>query len=70
MIIFWRRLTKKLRRDSVCNNTIQEIVDVKSTLISDIKTKQFIWDGHVQRMSVDMLPKQVIIWETKMKAKE
>lgn len=37
-------------------------MDVRYTIIYDIKPKQLIWYGHVQRMSEDKLLKQIINW--------
>ena len=35
---------------------------VTHTIIDDIKTKQLIWYGHVQRMAENRLPKQILTW--------
>ncbi|XP_043498441.1 uncharacterized protein LOC122525861 [Polistes fuscatus] len=58
---FWRRAAGVSRRDKIRNTRILEIMDVKHTIIDDIKTKQLRWFGHVQRMEDERLPKQVLM---------
>ena len=45
---FWRRSAGRSRRKRVTNEKIREIMDVKHSLVDDIKTKQLIWYSHVQ----------------------
>lgn len=59
---FWRRSAGRSRRDRVRNDRIREIMGVRKTITDDIKTKQLIWYGHVQRMTEDRLPKQILTW--------
>lgn len=59
---FWRRSAGISRRDHIRNERIREIMGAEHTIIDDIKTKQLIWYGHVQRMPNDRLPKQVLTW--------
>jgi hypothetical protein len=37
-------------------------MNVTSSLLDDIKTKQLQWYGHVQRMDEGRLPKEVMNW--------
>jgi len=37
-------------------------MNVVSSLLDDIKTKQLQWYGHVQRMEEGRLPKEVMKW--------
>ena len=39
-------------------------MNVTRSLLDDIKTKQLQWYGHVQRMEVGRLPKEVMIWSS------
>ena len=59
---YWRRSAGKSRKDRVPNDRIREIMGVTHTIIDDIKTKQLIWYGHVQRMAENRLPKQILTW--------
>lgn len=59
---FWRRSAGKSRLERVTNNRIREIMNVKHTIVDDINTKQLRWYGHVQRMSEERLPKQILTW--------
>ena len=57
----WRRDTSgrlKERRDQVRNTTIRGSLKTVP-LRDDIKKAQLCWFGHVQRMEVDRLPKQL-----------
>ena len=44
-------------------------MDVKHSLVDDIKTKQLIWYGHLQRMSHERLPKQILEWSPRGRRK-
>ena len=59
---FWRRAAGKSRIERVRNERIREIMEVRHTIVDDIKTKQLIWYGHVQRMADNRLPKQILLW--------
>ena len=37
-------------------------MNVARSLLDDIKTKQLLWYGHVQRMKEGRLPKEVMKW--------
>jgi len=39
-------------------------MNVARSLLDDIKTKQFQWYGHVQRMEEWRLPKEVMTWHS------
>ena len=65
---FWS-LAGRIRRERVTNEKIREIMDVKHSLVDDIKTKQLIWYGHVQRMSQERLPKQILEWSPRERRK-
>ncbi|XP_044760889.1 uncharacterized protein LOC123318344 [Coccinella septempunctata] len=59
---FWQRSAGISRRDRVRNERVREIMGSKHTITDDIKTKQLIWYGHVQRMPDNRLPKQILTW--------
>lgn len=59
---FWRRSAGRSRMERVTNNRIREIMHVKHSIIDDIKNKQLIWFGHVQRMPETRIPKQISQW--------
>ena len=59
---FWRRAAGKSRIEKMRNDRIREIMGVGHTIVDDIKTKQLIWYGHVQRMAENRLPKQILLW--------
>ena len=41
---------------------IKQKMNVVRSLLDDIRTKQLQWYGHVQRMEVGRLPKEVMKW--------
>jgi len=59
---FWRRSAGKSRMERVTNERIRQIMKVQGTIVDDIGTQQLRWYGHVQRMSGDRLPKQILEW--------
>jgi hypothetical protein len=59
---FWRRSARISRKDKIRNNIIKEKMNVTRSLLDDVKTKQFQWYGHVQRMEEGRLPKGVLEW--------
>jgi hypothetical protein len=50
------------RKDKIRNNIIKQKMNVKRSLLEDIKTKQLQWYGHIQRMEEGRLPKEVLKW--------
>lgn len=60
---FWRRAAGRSRMERITNNRIREIMKVDRTIMDDIKNKQLIWFGHVQRMPETRLPKQALQWK-------
>jgi hypothetical protein len=38
------------------------VMNVKTTIVEDIRTNQLRWYGHVVRMERERLPKQVLLW--------
>lgn len=40
----------------------KEIMKVEDTIVDEVRTKQLVWYGHVQRMEENRLPKQVLTW--------
>ena len=60
---FWRRSAGKSRLERITNERIREIMEVKHTIVDDIKNSQLIWYGHVQRMAEIRIPKQIINWK-------
>ncbi|XP_044766437.1 uncharacterized protein LOC123322558 [Coccinella septempunctata] len=59
---FWRRSAGKSRMERVRNDRIREIMGVKGNIVDDIRTKQLIWFGHVQRMPDSRIPKKIFKW--------
>jgi len=59
---FWRRSARISRKDKIRNNIIKQKMNVTRSLLADIKTKQLQWYGHVQRMEVGKLTKEVMKW--------
>ena len=57
---FWRRSARISRKDKIRNNIIKQKMNVKRSLLEDIKTKQLKRYGHVQRMEEGRLPKKVM----------
>jgi hypothetical protein len=58
-IDFWRRSARISRKDKIGNTIIKQKIKVTRSLLDDIKTKQFRWYGHIQRMEDGRLPKEV-----------
>lgn len=59
---YWRRSAGKSRLERIRNERIREVMGIKHTIVEDIKIKQLKWYGHVQRMSTERLPKQILQW--------
>ena len=59
---FWRRSAQISRKGKIRNNIIKQKMNVKRSLLEDIKTKQLKWYGHVQRMEEGRLSKKVMKW--------
>ena len=55
---FWRRSAGISRKDKIRNNIIEQKMNVKRSLLEDIKTKQLQSYGHVQRTVEGRLPKK------------
>jgi hypothetical protein len=49
---FWQRLAQSSGKDKIRNNIIKQKMNVTRSLLTDIKTKQLQWYGHVQRMEL------------------
>jgi hypothetical protein len=47
---FWRNSAGISKNDKIRNTTIKQRMNVKRSLLDDIKTKQIQWYGHVQRI--------------------
>ena len=56
---FWRRSARISRKDKIKDNIIKQKMNVTRSLLDDIKTKQLLWYGHVQRMEEGRLPKKL-----------
>jgi len=54
---FWRRSARISRKDNTRNTIVKQKVNVTRSLLDDIKTKQLLRYGHVQRMEAGRLPK-------------
>ncbi|XP_030763072.1 uncharacterized protein LOC115887736 [Sitophilus oryzae] len=59
---YWRRSAGKSKREQITNNRVREIMGVEHTTVDDMRTKQLIWFGHVQRMPDHRIPKQILLW--------
>lgn len=59
---YWRRSAKRSRTERIPNARIKEITEAPQPIIDDIKTKQLVWFGHVQRMTESRISKQVFKW--------
>ncbi|CAH0395324.1 unnamed protein product [Bemisia tabaci] len=59
---FWRRSAGISRRDHVRNKRIRQVMKVEKDIVHDIMSRQLCWYRHVQRMSEERLPKQVLDW--------
>jgi hypothetical protein len=59
---FWRRSARISRKDKIRNNIIKQKMNVRKSLLDDIKTKQLQWYGYVQRMEEGRLLKEVMKW--------
>ena len=59
-IDFWRRSARISRKDKIKNTIIKQKMNVRRSLLDDIKTKQLQWYGHVSRMEEGKLPKEVM----------
>jgi len=66
---FWRRSARISRKDKIRNTIIKTKMNVVTSLLDDIKTKQLQWYGHVQRMEEGSLPKEVMEWRPPGKRK-
>lgn len=66
---FWRRAAGRSRRKRITNERVRETMGVLRNVVDEIKTKQLRWYGHVQRISEDRLPKQVLAWTPQGKRK-
>ncbi|XP_044760850.1 uncharacterized protein LOC123318297 [Coccinella septempunctata] len=60
---FWRRAAGRSRTERIRNERIRDIMGIKHTIVDDIRTKQLVWFGHVQRMPEDRIPKQTLLWK-------
>jgi hypothetical protein len=59
---FWRRSARISRKDKIKNYIIKQKMNVKGSLLNDIKTKQLQRYDHVQRMEEGRLPKEIMNW--------
>jgi hypothetical protein len=60
---FWRRSTRKCRKEKVRNGTVRAIMEVGKNILEVIKEKQLRWFGHVKRMPGNRLPWKILEWE-------
>ena len=58
----WQCSARISRKDKIRNTIIKQKMNVATSLLDDIKTKQLHWYGHVQRMEEGRLPKGVTKW--------
>ena len=54
---FWRRSARISSKDKIINTVIKQKMNVKRSLLENIKTEQLQCYGHVQRMEEGRLPK-------------
>lgn len=59
---FLRRSARVSRTEHVRNEEVRRRVKRETTIMEEIRRKQLIWYGHVNRMSEDRLPKKVMEW--------
>lgn len=60
---FWCRSAEISKGDRIRNERVREIMNVETTILEEInQRKQLYWYGHVQRMSDERIPKQVLNW--------
>jgi hypothetical protein len=59
---FSRRSARISRKDKIRNTIIKQKMNVRKSVLDDIKTKQLQWYGHVQRMEEGRLRKEVMKW--------
>jgi len=55
-----RRSMRLSRRERIRNEEIKRRMGVEGLIMDDIKRKQLVWYGHVQRMAESRLPKQAM----------
>lgn len=48
--------------EKITNKRIKETICNKHSTVGDIKVNQLKWYGHVQRMTNNKLPKQILNW--------
>ena len=60
---FWRRAVGRSRFEKITNDRIGEVVQVTHMVVGEIKNRQLMWYGNVQKMSETQIPKQVINWK-------
>jgi hypothetical protein len=60
---FWRRSTRKPRKEKVLNGTIRAIREVVKGILEVIEEKRLRWSGHVKRMPGNRLPRKILDWE-------
>lgn len=59
---FWRRSSRKSRKDRVRNSTIRDIMEVRKDIVEVIEEKRLSWFGHVKRMEDSRIPKRILEW--------
>ena len=60
---FWQSATGRSTLERVTNELIREIMEVMHIIVDEIKNRQLIWYGHVERMPETMFPSQGINWK-------
>jgi hypothetical protein len=60
---FWRRSSRKSRKEKVRNVTIREIMEVGKNILEVIEEKRLRWFGHVKIMAGNRLPRKILEWE-------
>jgi hypothetical protein len=60
---FWRRSSRKSRKEKVRNVTIREIMEVGKNIVEVIEEKRLRWFGHVERMPGNRRPLKILEWE-------
>jgi len=66
---FWRRSAGRSRLEKATNDKITEIMKVETTIVDEIQHRQLIWYGHVERMELTRIPKQILKWTPTEKRK-
>jgi hypothetical protein len=60
---FWRRFTRKSRKEKVRNGIFRAIMEVRKNILEVTEEKWLRCFGHVKRMPGNRLPWKILEWE-------